>query len=275
MSEDSLTRRAFQIVEEGDWNDRASRSFDYFILLAITVSIVGLVAGTVSRINEFSPVLFVGIEVVTVMIFSVEWVVRLWSCVEDPSGRYRHPLWGRVRYVLTPMALIDLLAVLPFYIVLAFPDLGVDLRFLRAVRLGARVARLSRYSRTMTILGRVLRNTRGELVAVIAAMSLILLIASSLMYFAEHEAQPDKFASIPASMWWAIVTLTTVGYGDVVPVTAMGRVLTASLAVFGIGLIALPAGILGNGFVEETRRHREGREEGRRCPHCGELLPTV
>ncbi len=275
MSEGSLTRRVFQIVEEGRDGDRTSRVFDFFILGSIAISIIALVLGTVERFGDRAHELFIGIEVVTVIIFTVEWALRVWSCVEEPSGKYRNSVTGRIRYALSPMALIDLLAILPFYVVLVFPDAGLDLRFLRAVRLGARVARLSRYSTTMTIMGRVLRNASRELAAVIGVMALLLLIASSLMYFAEHASQPETFASIPASMWWAVITVTTVGYGDAVPVTTWGRMLTAALAVFGIGLIALPAGILGNGFVEETRRQRRLVEGEHRCPHCGELLPTV
>lgn len=275
MPESSLTRRVFQIVEQGPEGDRASRAFDYFILTAIAISIVGLVVGTVERFGDRAQELFIGIEVVTVVIFTVEWALRVWSCVEEPSGKYRNPVTGRIRYALSPLSLIDLLAMLPFYVVIVFPEAGLDLRFLRAVRLAARVARLSRYSTTMTIMGRVLRNASRELAAVIVVMALLLLIASSLMYFAEHETQPETFASIPASMWWAVITITTVGYGDAVPVTTWGRMLTAALALFGIGLIALPAGILGNGFVEEARRQRRLMEGENRCPHCGELLPTV
>ena len=270
MSERRMTGRVWEIVESGRDADKASAAFDLFILASIVVSVVGLVLGTVERYDARAHELFVAIEVVTVGIFTVEWLLRAWGCVDDPSGRYSHPLWGRMRYAVSPMALVDLLAILPFYIVLVVPIAGLDLRFLRVVRLAARVARLGRYSTTISILGRVLRNTRGELVAVFGVMALLLLIASSLMYFAENKAQPETFASIPASMWWAIITITTVGYGDAIPVTTFGRVLTASLAVLGIGLIALPAGILGNGFVEETRRSRESAAG--LCPHCGQPM---
>ena len=126
---------------------------------------------------------------------------------------------------------------------------GLDLRFLRATRLFARVARLSRYSSGMRTLARVIHNKRGELLTVIMVLSLLLLLASSLMFFAENKAQPDKFANIPKAMWWSIITLTTVGYGDVFPVTVAGRLLAGMMAIVGIGLFALPAGILGSGFV--------------------------
>ena len=133
---------------------------------------------------------------------------------------------------------------------------GLDLRFLRVARLLARIVRLSRYFTGLRTLGRVLHTKRGELFAVISVLLLLLVMTSSLMFFAEHEAQPEEFASIPKAMWWSIITLTTVGYGDVFPVTAAGRLLAGLIAIVGIGLFALPAGILGSGFMEEL-----GKEE--------------
>lgn len=274
MSETTLKRRAYQIVEEGRDGDRASRLFDGFILTAIIVSIVGLVLGTVERYGTPAQELFNSIEIVTVGIFTVEWLLRVWCSVEDPSGKYRHPVWGRLRYSVSPMALVDLVAILPFYLILVIPTQDIDFRVLRVVRLVARIIRLSRHSETISVLGRVLHNIRQELFAVVGIIALLLLVVSSLMYFAEHDAQPDKFPSIPAATYWAIITLTTVGYGDTVPITMFGRLLTAIVAVLGIGLIALPAGILGSGFMEETRRYRQDMRSENRCPHCGELLPA-
>ena len=198
----------------------------------------------------------------SVTIFTIEYLLRIWSCTADP--RYSHPIYGRARFVVTPMALLDLMAILPFYgQILGLGSL--DLRILRAVRLSARVARLARLSPGFDTLMRVARAKRTELSIVIAMLLVLLLLASSLMYFAEHEAQPDLFSSIPQTMWWSIITLTTVGYGDVYPVTYAGRVLAGVMAVLGIGLFALPAGILGSGFVDELDRNRV-------CPHCGERL---
>ncbi len=272
MSERHMTARVWEIVESGRAGDRVSMAFDIFILAAIVVSISGLLLGTVESMYVRAPDMFILIEGVTVGIFTVEWLLRLWGCVEDGSGAYGHPVWGRVRYIFSPMTLVDLIAILPFYIVLAVPVYGLDLRFLRVIRLAARVVRLGRYSQTMTNLGRVLFNTRGELGAVIGMFALLLLIVASLMYFAENGVQPDTFSSIPASMWWGIIAVSTVGSVEAVPVTTFGRMLTAGLAILGIGLIALPAGILGNGFVAEARRQRENRESPTRCPHCGGLL---
>ena len=169
-----------------------------------------------------------------------------------------------MRFAITPLALLDLLAILPFYGQLLGLR-GLDLRVLRSVRLVARIARLTRLSSGFNTLVRVVTAKRSELSTVIVVLLVLLLLASSLMYFAEHEAQPDVFSSIPQTMWWSIITLTTVGYGDMTPVTFAGRLLAGLMAVLGIGLFALPAGILGSGFVDELDRNRA-------CPHCGQLL---
>ena len=137
---------------------------------------------------------------------------------------------------------------------------------MRAVRLLARAARLSRYFTGLRTLGGVLQAKRYELFTVMLVLMVLLILASSLMFFAEHDVQPEAFSSIPAAMWWTIVTLTTVGYGDVYPVTSMGRLLAGFIAILGIGFFALPAGILGSGFLEEVQRRQEGP---RVCPHCG------
>jgi voltage-gated potassium channel len=168
----------------------------------------------------------------------------------------------------TPMALIDLMAVLPAYL----PMLGLDLRFVRALRLLRifRAAKLARYISALRLFGDVIREKREELILTTCLFGLMLLITSCLMYFAEHEAQPEAFPSIPAAMWWAVVTLTTVGYGDVHPVTSLGRLLASFSAILGIGFFALPTAILGSGFIQEVEKRKEHR--GRKCPHCGREL---
>ena len=176
---------------------------------------------------------------------------------------------GRLQYLASPLALIDLLAVLPVYLVFFVNLHGLDLRFLRVVRLLARIVRLGRYFSSLRTLGTVLHTKRGELVAVVSVLLLLLVMTSSMMFFAEHQAPAEEFANIPSAMWWSIITLTTVGYGDVFPVTAAGRLLAGVIAIVGIGLFALPAGILGSGFMEELAR--EGQEPVR-CPHCGEVI---
>lgn len=142
------------------------------------------------------------------------------------------------------------------------------MRFARALRLMRlfRLAKLTRYLRSIRLFGEVARDKREELVVSVFVLFLLLLLSSSLMYFVENEAQPDKFSSIPATMWWAIATLTTVGYGDLYPITGLGRLFGSLVAVMGIGLFALPTAILGTGFVEAIGKEKK---PALKCPECG------
>ena len=236
------------------------------ITALIVLNITALVLETVDEIQELSPRAFWVFEAVSVGVFTIEYLLRVWSCVTDT--RYSRPISGRLRFIVSPLALVDLIAILPFYAAL-LNLFGVDLRVLRAARLMGRAARLGHYSSGLRTLGRVVQAKRTELVTVIIVLSLLLLLSSSIMYYAENNAQPDVFSSIPETMWWGIITLTTVGYGDAYPITAAGRTLAGLMAVLGIGLFALPAGILGSGFIEEVQ-HRGGG--GKKCPHCGEEI---
>jgi voltage-gated potassium channel len=199
-----------------------------------------------------------------VAVFTVEYLLRLWSAPE--SGRFTGAIAGRLRFALTPLALVDLFAVLPAYL----PMLGVDLRVLRGVRLVriVRILKLARYSRALRSLGRAFRRRREELVVTFSMIGLVVLIASSVMYYAEHPVQPEAFGSIPESLWWGVVTLTTLGYGDVVPMTVLGRVMGGIFALSGLLLVALPTAILGSAFVQELdeRERRSGDRASARCP---------
>ncbi len=177
--------------------------------------------------------------------------------------KYHHPVTGRLRFTVTPLALIDLLAILPFYLTF----LGIDLRFLRIVRI-LRIAKLSRYLSSLHLFIDVLRNRKEELIMTTTVLVLLLIISSSMMYYAEHDAQADVFSGIPATMWWAVATLTTVGYGDIYPVTGLGKLFGTGSAIVGIGLFALPTAILGSGFIEEINK----RKEKQTCPHCGKSI---
>jgi voltage-gated potassium channel len=269
----TLRRRVWEIVEVADdapaRTRRASAVFDWIIIALIVLNVLALIAESVAPVGEALWPLFRAIDAVTAVVFSIEYIARLWS--STASSRYPHPVTGRLRYAVRPMLLIDLLAVLPFWL----PFMGVELVILRALRLVRvfRIAKVGRYFPALRLLGRVIVSRKEELVVTATVTLLLLLISSSLIYYAERGAQPDAYTSIPAAMWWAIATLTTVGYGDVYPITAAGRFLGAITAVLGIGLFALPTGILGSGFVEElekSRRTASGVEKHRTCPHCGE-----
>jgi len=265
MTLTQVRRRTHEILEVARAGDIASRAFDFFILSLIALNVVALMVESVERIHSRFPEGFRAFEVFSVVVFTLEYVLRVWS--STLAQGFSHPVWGRVRFVLTPMALVDLSAVAPFYL----PFLGVDLRFMRAVRLVRlfRVLKLARYSAAIRLIGRVVRAKREELAVTLFVLSLLLVLASSLIYLCEHDVQPAAFPSIPAAMWWSVSTLTTVGYGDMYPVTAPGKIVASLVAILGIGMFALPTGILGAGFLEEVQA-RKGKR--RTCPHCGKPL---
>lgn len=258
-------RRIWEILEVAGPGDRTSEHFDIAIRAVIALNVVAVVLETIPSLDAALRAFFVAFEAFSVAVFTVEYVARVWSCVEAPA--YRRPLRGRLRFAATPLALIDLLAVLPSLL----PLVGLDLRILRGVRLFRlfRILKLARYSRSLRTMGRAFRRAREELVITLSAAGLAVLITSSIMYYAEHAAQPDRFSSIPASMWWGVVTLTTLGYGDIYPVTPIGRLMGGIFAVAGILLIALPTAILGAAFLQETRSADDAPSGELRCPTCG------
>lgn len=263
----SLRHRTYRVLTVAVDGNPRSRVFDQFLLGLILLNVAAVVAESIEPLGTRYQSAFRLFEIISVIIFSVEYVLRLWACVEDP--RYGHPVKGRLRYAVSPLALVDLLAILPFYLTFIATDLRI-LRILRVFRL-LRMVKIARYSQTLQIFGRVLVATRIQLLLTLILMSVLLLLASSLMYAVEQEAQPEAFSSIPAAMWWAIATLTTVGYGDIYPVTAWGKIFGSLVAVFGIGMFALPTGVLGAAFLQELRTSPKALV----CPHCGKEITAT
>lgn len=258
-------KRTWEIVEVAQPGDTISRVFDISILVLISLNVVAVVLGSVQSVRaKFGRALDL-FELISVVVFTVEYLARVWSCTMDT--RFSHPVRGRTRFALRIMSLIDLFAILPFYL----PFLGVDLRSLRVLRLlrVLRVAKVGRYYSSLQLIKSVLRSKKEELILSSAVMVLLLVVSSSILYYCENSAQPDAFSSIPATMWWAVATLTTVGYGDIYPVTVVGKLCAGVIAILGIGMFALPTGILGAGFVEEIGKRKQGPAK---CPHCGEEL---
>ncbi len=258
-------KRTWEIVEVAKAGDRTSRVFDIFILTLIFLNVFAVIIGSVQTVQEHFGAFLDVFEIFSVAIFTVEYLARMWSCTIDPQfhGRIR----GRIRLGLMPMSIIDLLAILPFYL----PFLGIDLRALRVLRLLRilRIAKIGRYYSSLNLIKHVLQSKKEELILTSVMMGLLLVVSSSLLYYCENAAQPDTFSSIPATMWWSVATLTTVGYGDIYPVTIMGKFCASIIAVLGIGMFALPTGILGAGFVEAIQKKNQERHI---CPHCGKKL---
>ena len=234
---------------------------NWFIMILIAANVAAVVLETVDPIQTSFGTELGYFEIISVLIFTLEYLGRVWSNVENIDGW--DPVWDRLRIIKRPMLIVDLLAILPYY--LALLGIGVDLRFLRALRLIRllRLLKLVRYSESMRAFGKAFRTKKDQLIVAFSANLILIVIASSLMFFAESQAQPDNFGSIPETMWWAVVTLTTVGYGDIAPITLLGRVLGGIVAILGIGLFALPASILASGFIEESSY------DTTYCPDCG------
>ena len=245
-----IRKSTFLFLEISAPEDRFGYWFDLFMVVLILGNVAAIVLETVKYINEFAGYYFHLFEIVSVTIFTVEYVLRVWSCCEDPSGKFKKPKSGRLKYMLTPMAIIDLIAILPFYLSAFF---GIDLRILRLFRV-LRLVKLTRYSPALNAVGATLKSQHRALTAALFVMVMALMFSSSIMYFFENEAQPEKFSSIPMAMWWGMATLTTVGYGDIYPITPIGQLFGIITMVVGIGMFALPAGIIATGFANEMEQ---------------------
>jgi len=260
----NIKKRTWEIVEAAKTGDTPSRIFDYFILILIFLNVIAVIIGSVQSVQEQWGRFLQVFETISVIVFTVEYAARLWSCTTDP--RLTGSIRGRLRLAFRVMLIVDFLAILPFYL----PFLGMDLRSLRVLRLLRilRLAKVGRYYSSLDLIKRVIRSKKEDLVLSSALMGLLLVISSSLLYYCENPVQPDVFSSIPATMWWSVATLTTVGYGDMYPITIMGKICASIIAILGIGMFALPTAILGAGFMEEL----ENRKSKEICPHCGKEL---
>jgi voltage-gated potassium channel len=265
-----LRRRAHEILDHTRPDDPPASLLAAALVALISANVVAIILKSEAGIDAAWHGWLDGFEVVSVALFTVEYVVRLWAAVESGHGRHRRPLLGRLRYMLTPLALVDLIAILPFYLGFLIP---VDLLFVRVFRMFL-IFKLTRYQASMNLLARVLRNEAGPIAAAVFVLMMLLVVAASFAYLAEHQAQPTVFASIPDAMWWAIVTMTTVGYGDMVPVTPFGRLVGGVIAIIGLGMVALPAGLLASGFSEQLHQRRQEFEAavGRTLAH-GAITP--
>ncbi len=223
----------------------------YGIVSLILINVGSLILESVPDLSARYGAFFHFIELLSVFLFTCEYLVRLWVITEDRSGRYKHPTWGRLRYMATPLAIIDLLAFLPFYLAVSY---GLDFMFLRLFRV-LRMLKLVRYSPALATLARVYRSESRSVTAALMVMLTTLTFSSTVLWMLENERQPEAFESIPDAMWWAMATLTTVGYGDIVPITPGGRIVGGVVMLLGIGMYTLPAAILATGFAQEIKRN--------------------
>ncbi len=249
----NLRNRIYEIMEVGSKDDAPSKLFDICIISLITLNVFAVILESVASLHaQWSREFFI-FEVISVAVFTIELLLRIWTSVESPNPSYAHPVWGRMRYLFTVTALIDVLAILPFY--LSFL-LVVDLRFMRVLRL-LRVFKLTRYSSAISIMLTVLQQEAKAFGAALFVLLLLMIFSASMIFLFEHKAQPEVFSNIPNAMWWAVITLTTVGFGDAYPITPLGKFFGAVISIVGIGMVALPAGILASAFSEQLHLRRQ------------------
>jgi len=248
----SLRRTVFDALETAGDGDRVSRSIDICLIALISASVIAVILESMPSFDARYGEALRLFEIVTVAIFSVEYLLRFWTSVEHKDRKGKSALQARFAYMTSFHAVIDLLAILPFYLLMLGTFGTVDMRFLRAVRL-LRVLKLTRYSAAMNMLFTTFRENGKALAAAFLILVTTMLLAASGMYYFERHSQPVAFGSIPAAMWWAFATLTTVGYGDVTPITAGGKVFGALITVVGIGMVALPTSILATGYSQQLK----------------------
>ncbi len=265
----ALQRRVYNLIRDDDTNDLASNIFDGFIIVLIVVNVAQVVLDTFD-LPPWAVAASLYVEYFSIAVFTLEYALRVWCapCMY-PEAR---PARARVRYVFRFMSIVDLLAILPFYIPFIIP---IDLRVLRSLRLLRlfRLFKVNRYTSALSTIGTVLRKKSSQLVSSVFIVALLMLISAVLMYNFENEAQPDVFTNAFDSLWWAVATFTTVGYGDIYPVTPAGRFLGAVIGLLGIGLVAVPTGIISAGFMEQIDEGKAEADDNKKfCPYCGHRL---
>lgn len=246
----TMRHRAYEVLDKGLAGSAVADGVHVTLIVLILTNVLAVILESVPSIAEGYGTLFMTVEVVSTLIFTLEYGVRLWTAPEHPLLQSMKPLRARLRHAASPAMVVDLLVILPFYVSLIG---GIDLRFLLLLRL-ARFFKLARYSPGFASLTEALWSERRALGASLIIFIGVLIIAAAAMRLAEHDAQPDKFATIPDALWWAVITLTTVGYGDVYPITPAGKLIAGVTAVTGIAMLALPVGIIATAFAREIQR---------------------
>ncbi len=248
----SYKRHVYDILELSDPENRATEIINFFLLALVVLNVITVILESVESIDRAYRDIFQLFSDVSIIVFTIEYLLRVWAC--DVDKKYSRPILGRLKYALTPLMLIDLMVLLPFYAVFIFPRS----RFLRSLRIlwTFRLIKVSRYSKSLQTIIDVVKAQRDQLAMSFTAIIFFMVLSSTLVYFLEHNAQPKNFPDIPATMWWAVLTMTTIGE-NVYPITPLGKVIGALIIILGVATFALPTSILTSGFVDELERQRE------------------
>ncbi len=253
-------RKIYEIVEPDEGKSLLSRAFDWVITTLIMASVAIVFASTFDLEPEVIEVLVL-VEGVVSIVFTIEYALRILTAdfLYPESG----VLASRLRYVISPMAIVDLVSILPFWLPMFLPGTMLGIRALRLVRL-LRIFKLNRYFDAMKSLGEVMAAKKRELLGSLFFVAILMLMSSLLMYSAEHRVQPEVFRNAFSGLWWAVATLTTVGYGDIYPVTAIGRLIGAFIAFSGLAAVAIPTGIISSGLMERMTKDKDAKEKAAR-----------
>jgi voltage-gated potassium channel len=266
MNNKDIKWRIYNVIRDDDENDLLSNIIDIIIVSSIFLNILLIILDTFSFFHGKHENILKRIELVLAIIFTIEYLIRIWTSVYIIPAIPAYK--ARLKYLLTFKGLIDIIALIPFYIALIF-DTNFD--FLKIIRLFRilSILKINRYTNSLSNVGKVIRNKSAQLISSMFVVSILIIFSSVLMYYIENEAQPEKFNNAFSGLWWAIATLTTVGYGDIYPITVIGKILGVLIAFLGIGLVAVPTGIISAGFVEQISEEKETKKY---CPYCGKKI---
>lgn len=267
----ALRRKLYNILRDDGRKTKKRRIFNMALMALILINLLFIILDTFSM-PAWYKALSHWVEIVSVVLFTIEYIARVWTAplMYPDLTSFR----AYCKYIFSFIAVIDLLSILPFYIPFVFP---VDLRVLRSLRIVRllRVFKIGRYTSALTAIGRVFRKKARQLLSSLLVLFMLMTIAAVMMYNVESIAQPDKFTNVFSALWWAVSTITTVGYGDLYPITVMGQLLGMVISFLGIALVAVPTGIISAGFVEAINMEEGGKkkaDEKHYCPYCGHNL---
>jgi voltage-gated potassium channel len=249
----TIRTKTYQLLESETSKNFTAKAINIFLIVLIISNVIAAIFESEANYHNAYHQEFALFEFISLSLFCIEYLLRVWCCIENPKYQNVSPLKARTNYVFTPMAIIDLIAILPFIIALFF---AIDLRTLRLLRV-LRLLKLTHYFKGFNIFINVISKELKSISAAMMVMIFLIVIAASLMHAVEGKVQPEVFGSIIESIWWAVVTMTTVGYGDVVPITGIGKIISTFIMLIGVGLVALPAAMLAARFGEELRERKK------------------
>ncbi|QXP59109.1 ion transporter [Olleya sp. HaHaR_3_96] len=259
----SLKKSIAKYFDDEKGNAKGEDLLDYFISILILINVLAIILESYKEIYTSYKAFFTVLELFTIIVFSFEYVIRVW--VSDLISPELSPTRARLKYIFSFMGIVDLASILPFYLPFI---VSLDLRIIRLLRLFRllRVLKLNRNFKSLAVIRSVIVKTKNEILVSAILVFILLIIASTLMFYIENKAQPEAFENIGQALWWAVATLTTVGYGDIYPITGLGKIMSAFIALLGIGFVALPTGIISSAYIEEIRSQKQATKCV--CPHC-------